>query len=158
MTLGEKVVVMSDGEIRQTGKPEDIYSFPADTFVATFIGSPEMNLYRGMILRNGERSLFQGRGFSMDLGDLRLNLEEGEVDMGIRSEDVKTGEAGTKTLHARVEMISDVGSEKYIHTRIGQEHLTLRAPKNASFRPDEIIDLTIDVTRLHIFKNGVRVD
>ncbi len=159
MTLGEKVVVMRDGEVRQSGRPETIYSFPADTFVATFIGSPEMNLYRGVILRNGESSLFQGREFSMDMGeDLRLNLVEGEVDVGIRPEDVKIGEAVTKTLHARVEMISDVGSEKYIHTRIGQEHLTLRAPKDASFRPNETIDLTIDVPRLHIFRKGVRVD
>ncbi len=158
MTLGEKVVVMRDGEVRQTGTPETIYSFPADTFVATFIGSPEMNLYRGMILRNGERSLFQGRGFSMDMGDLRLNLVEGEVDVGFRPEDVKIVEAGTGRLHAKVEMISDVGSEKYIHTRIGQEHLTLRAPKDASFRPDEIIDLVIDLARLHIFQKGVRVD
>ena len=158
MTLGEKVVVMRDGEVRQTGTPQTIYSFPADTFVATFIGSPEINLYRGMILRNGERPLFQGRGFSMDMGDLRLNLVEREVDVGFRPEDVKIVEAGTGTLHAKVEMISDVGSEKYIHTRIGLEHLTLRAPKDASFRPDEIINLTIDVTRLHIFQKGVRVD
>ena len=117
-----------------------------------------MNLYRGMILRNGERSLFQGQGFSMDMGDLRPNLVEGEVDVGFRPEDVKIVEAGTGTLHAKVEMISDVGSEKYIHTRIGQEHLTLRAPKDASFRPTEIINLAIDVTRLHIFQKGVRVD
>jgi len=158
MTLGEKVVVMRDGEVRQTGTPETIYSFPADTFVATFIGSPEMNLYRGMILHNGERPVFQGRGFHMDMGDLRLNLVDGEVDLGFRPEDVKIVEAGTGTLPAKVEMISDVGSEKYIHTQIGQEHLTLRTPKDASFRPDEIIHLAIDVTRLHIFRGGIRIN
>ena len=158
MTLGEKVVVMRDGEVRQTGRPETIYSFPTDTFVATFIGSPEMNLYRGTILRNGERPVFQGRGFSMDIGDLRPNRVEGEVEVGFRPEDVKIVETGTGTLHAKVEMVSDVGSEKYIHTRIGQEYLTLRAPKNTSFRPNEIINLAIDVTRLHIFQKGVRVD
>lgn len=158
MTLGEKVVVMRGGKVRQTGTPETIYSFPADTFVATFIGSPEMNLYRGMILRNRERSVFKAKGFSIDMGDLQLNIVEGEVDVGFRPEDVRIVETGTGTLHAKVEMVSDVGSEKYIHTRIGQEHLTLRAPKDASFRPDEIISLAIDVARLHIFQGGVRVD
>jgi len=158
MTLGEKVVVMRDGKIRQTGRPETIYSFPADTFVATFIGSPEMNLYRGMILHNGEGPVFQGRGFHMDMGDLRLNLVDGEMDLGFRPEDVKIVEAGTGTLPAKVEMISDVGSEKYIHTLIGQEHLTLRTPKDASFRPDEIIHLAIDTTRLHIFRGGIRIN
>jgi len=158
MTLGEKVVVMRDGEVRQTGRPETIYSFPADTFVATFIGSPEMNLYRGMILHNGEHPVFQGRGFHMDMGDLPLNPVDGEVDLGFRPEDVKIVEAGAETLPVKVEMISDVGSEKYIHTQIGREHLTLRAPKDASFRPGEIINLTIDLARLHIFQGGVRVD
>jgi multiple sugar transport system ATP-binding protein len=158
MTLGEKVVVMRDGEVRQTGRPETIYSFPTDTFVATFIGSPEMNLYRGMILHNGEHPVFQGRGFHMDMGDLPLNLVDGEVDLGFRPEDVRIVEAGAGTLPVKVEMISDVGSEKYIHTQIGQEHLTLRAPKDASFRPNEIINLTIDLARLHIFQGGVRVD
>jgi len=158
MTLGEKVVVMRDGEVRQTGRPETIYSFPADTFVATFIGSPEMNLYRGMILHSGDHSVFQGRGFHMDMGDLPLNPVDGEVDLGFRPEDVKIVEAGAETLPVKVEMISDVGSEKYIHTQIGREHLTLRAPKDASFRPGEIINLTIDLARLHIFQGGVRVD
>jgi ABC-type sugar transport system ATPase subunit len=157
MTLGEKVVVMRDGEVRQTGRPETIYSFPVDTFVATFIGSPEMNLYRGMILSNGVRSLFKGRGFQIDMGDLRLNLADREVDLGFRPEDVKIVEPGAGTFPVKVEIISDVGSEKYIHTQIGQEHLTLRAPKDTSFRPDEIINLTIDFTRLHIFQGGVRL-
>ncbi|HIJ58682.1 MAG TPA: TOBE domain-containing protein, partial [Deltaproteobacteria bacterium] len=87
-----------------------------------------------------------------------LNLIDGDVDLGFRPEDVKIVEADPGTLPVKVEMISDVGSEKYIHTQIGQEHLTLRAPKDASFRPNEIINLTIDLARLHIFQGGVRVD
>ncbi len=53
MTLGDIVVVMRDGKVHQIGRPETIYAQPADTFVATFIGSPEMNLYHGRLVLNG---------------------------------------------------------------------------------------------------------
>ncbi|MCF8129085.1 MAG: ABC transporter ATP-binding protein, partial [Deltaproteobacteria bacterium] len=59
MTLGDKVVVMKQGQVRQVGRPEDIYDRPQDTFVATFIGSPAMNLFRGEIIRVKDRWAFQ---------------------------------------------------------------------------------------------------
>ncbi|MCK4487074.1 MAG: glycerol-3-phosphate ABC transporter ATP-binding protein, partial [Desulfobacterales bacterium] len=68
MTLGDRVVVMRDGKVRQIDRPETIYARPVDTFVATFIGSPEMNLYQGRLVRKDGRTHFQGPGFSLDLG------------------------------------------------------------------------------------------
>ncbi|MES0351138.1 MAG: ABC transporter ATP-binding protein, partial [Desulfobacteria bacterium] len=65
MTLGDKVVVMRDGKVHQIGPPEAIYSYPSNTFVATFIGSPEINLYRGMLVRKDGLPYFQGAGFSL---------------------------------------------------------------------------------------------
>ena len=157
MTLGDKVVVMSHGKVHQIGRPETIYSYPADTFVATFIGSPEMNLYRGRLLHKDGRPHFQGTGFSLDLGGFQVNLQEGEVELGIRPEDVEVGKAPGVNLRAEVEMISNVGSEKYIHTRIEQESLTIRAPKEAAFQPGQIILLTIVPDQLHIFHEGRRI-
>ncbi|MFV9690049.1 MAG: ABC transporter ATP-binding protein [Desulfobacteria bacterium] len=157
MTLGERVVVMRNGQVRQTGRPETIYSFPVDTFVATFIGSPEMNLYKGVIFKKRKRSVFQGRGFFLELGNPRIDRMEGEVEIGVRAEDVKIGKENSTSPGVEVEMISDVGSEKYIHARLGQEHLTLRVPKDASFRTGEIIYITIDSARLHIFEKGRRL-
>jgi len=66
MTLGDKVVVMRNGKVHQIDQPETIYARPADTFVARFIGSPEMNLYQGRLLQKDGRSHFQGAGFSLD--------------------------------------------------------------------------------------------
>ena len=124
MTLGDKVVVMRDGRVHQIDRPETIYARPADTFVARFIGSPEMNLYQGRLVRKDGRSHFQGSGFSLDLGGVQLNIEEGEVELGIRPEDIEIGQGrgGTMVvLEAKVEMLSNVGSVKYIHARLGQE-------------------------------------
>ena len=157
MTLGDQVVVMRHGKIHQIGRPETIYERPADIFVATFIGSPEMNLYRGRLLRKDDRLHFQGPGFSLDLRGLQINLEESEVEVGIRPEDIRIGQGGTTVLQAKVEMISNVGSEKYIHAHLGQGTLTVRAPKEAAFQPGQIIPLTIDPHRVHIFHEGRRI-
>ena len=157
MTLGEKIVVMRYGQVRQVGRPESIYSRPADTFVATFIGTHEMNLYRGRLIQKDGRPCFEGEGFALDLADLHIDLPGGELEVGIRPEDMEIGEAGGTRPHATVEMVSDVGSEKYVHARIGREPLTLRVPKDRSLRPGEIIGLGIIPGRLHIFRKGIRV-
>jgi multiple sugar transport system ATP-binding protein len=88
MTLGDRVAVMSDGQVQQIDRPETIYAHPANTFVATFIGSPEMNLYKGRLTSKDGRLRFQGSGFSLDLVGLQLSLEEGDVELGIRPEDI----------------------------------------------------------------------
>jgi ABC-type sugar transport system ATPase subunit len=157
MTLGDQVVVMRHGKILQMGPPEVVYSLPGDTFVATFIGSPEINLYRGRLVPGHGRSLFEGAGFSVDLGALDPGLEGGEVELGIRPEDVRTSETGPGAVKARVEMISDVGSEKYIHARVGQEGLTLRAPKDARIGPGQVISVAFDPERVHLFREGRRI-
>ena len=157
MTFGDKVVVMSDGKVHQTGRPETIYSRPADTFVATFIGLPEMNLYSGKVMRREGRHYFQGQGLCLDLEGLPLEFDEVEVEVGIRPEDVKIRKDSIRAIQARVEIINDVGSEKYIHASLGQARLILRVPKDKTFQPNEIIFLDIDPDRVHIFHKGLRI-
>ena len=156
MTLGDKVVVMRNGKVHQIDQPETIYARPADTFVARFIGSPEMNLYKGRLFQKDGRSHFQGAGFSLDLGGLKPNIGQGEVEMGIRPEDIEIAQSAT-ALRGTVEMISNIGSEKYLHVGLGNLNLTVRAPKEAIFQPGQIILLTIDPDRLHIFHEGRRI-
>lgn len=157
MTLGDKVVVMRDGRVNQIDRPENIYSRPADTFVATFIGAPEMNLYEGRVTRKQGRCFFESPGLTLDLGQPGPNLGEGQVKVGVRPEDIRIAMAGAATPTARVEMISDVGAEKYVHARIGQQAITLTAPKDVACRPGERIPLNIDPGRLHIFRNDRRI-
>jgi multiple sugar transport system ATP-binding protein len=156
MTLGDKVVVMRNGKVHQIDKPETIYARPADTFVARFIGSPEMNLYQGKLAQKDGQYHFQGAGFSLDLGGVKPNVGEGEVEVGIRPEDIEINESGT-ALRGTVEMISNIGSEKYLHVDLGNVNCTVRAPKEAAFRPGQSIFLTINPERLHIFYEGNRI-
>ena len=90
--------------------------------------------------------------------DVPSHLEERDVEMGIRPEDIKVAHGLEKTLSAKVEMISNVGAEKYIHARLRTTDLTIRVTKWDSFQPEEIIPLVIDPSKLHIFQNGQRVE
>jgi len=77
--------------------------------------------------------------------------------VGIRPEDMGIGEGSHSTIKAKVEMISNVGSENYIHARLGQESLTVRAPKDINIQPGQVIPLTILPQQLHIFHKGRRI-
>lgn len=105
----------------------DIYSYPADTFVATFIGSPEMNLYRGRLLHKDGRPHFQGAGFSLDLEGLHFNLQKGEVEVGIRPADIGISQGRATAIQARVEMISNVG-RKSIYTPVSARRISRSVP------------------------------
>jgi multiple sugar transport system ATP-binding protein len=155
MTLGDRVVVMGEGRIRQAGTPEAIYAQPQDTFVASFIGTPEMNLYRGLIMNKGSLCYFCGKGFEINLGKSRL--EEGEVEVGIRPEDVHPTPQTQTAVRARIEMISDIGSEKFVHLRLGQEGLTMAAPKRFGLQPGKFVDLSLDSQLMHFFRGGRRI-
>ena len=80
------------------------------------------------------------------------------MEMGIRPEDIKIDHGQDKSLKAKVEMISNIGAEKYIHARMGTASLTLRAAREAFFQTGDIIPLVIDPSKLHIFQKGKRVE
>jgi ABC-type sugar transport system ATPase subunit len=157
MTLGDKVVVMREGRIRQTDRPDTIYDRPSDTFVATFIGSPVMNLFKGRLVWQEGGFKFHNTGFSLDLGHLQAPSGENVVEVGIRPEDIVVGQGAGTVIRAEVEMISNVGTDKYIHAQLGGASITVRAPKEATFQPGQIVSLVIDPKRLHIFYEGRRL-
>jgi len=157
MTLGDHIVVLHEGRIRQEGSPEAIYSRPADRFVAAFLGTPEMNLYRGKTTIREGRTLFDGKGFSLTLGDVPQGVVNEEIEIGIRPEDVRINGADAVGLQAEVEMVSHIGSEIYAHARIGEERITVKAPKDTPLRTGQRLSLGIDPDALHVFHKGRRI-
>ena len=157
MTLGDKVVVMQGGQVHQIDRPETIYDRPADTFVATFIGSPVMNLFKGKLTWQEGGFKFRNVDLSLDLGHLSAPPGAHVVEVGIRPEDIDVGQAPGTALRAQVEMLSNVGAHKYVHGRLGGTSITVRATKEASFQPGQTVCLVIHPERLHIFHEGRRI-
>jgi multiple sugar transport system ATP-binding protein len=126
MTMGDRVAVMRDGELQQVDTPQRLYDVPANLFVASFVGSPAMNIFEAAVRRDNERLLCKvgdsefelpadltaARPALADYGDRRLAV-------GIRPEDVReaAGWDGAR-LRGRIILVESLGSEQLVHIEI----------------------------------------
>ncbi len=120
MTLADQVVVMNKGTIEQVGRPIDVYQRPASTFVASFIGSPAMNLVKGRVSAPGRVELDGAGALAFEAKD--FTAREGQtVEVGIRPEDLVLamdggGDAG---LAFTAELVEELGPNRLVHGLIG---------------------------------------
>jgi multiple sugar transport system ATP-binding protein len=126
MTMGHRVAVMRDGELQQVDTPQRLYDAPANLFVASFVGSPPMNLFEAVVERDNGRLVCKVGEVEVDLpADLAAerpslaNYTGRRVAVGIRPEDVReaSGWDGAR-LRGRILLVESLGSEQLIHIEI----------------------------------------
>ncbi len=110
-TLADRACLMNGGVVVQIGPPLDLYNLPENTFVATFVGDPPMNMLNGkLISRNGE-VILQVSGASFPMADIDLgDSQEIEVKVGFRPEDLSLGQSG---IEARLVVTQNIGKSIY---------------------------------------------
>jgi multiple sugar transport system ATP-binding protein len=159
MTLGQRIVVMNEGRIQQIDTPMRLYERPVNTFVATFLGSPKMNLLWGTLL-DGDAGLRLriADGVEMALTpppSLRPKLQGyvgREITVGLRPENLhlsRDDEDGA--LPARVEAVEPVGNEAFLNLGCGGRELVVRLPPYDLPKAGEQVRLGYDGARLHYF-------
>lgn len=150
MTMGERIGVLKDGELVQVGTPFDIYNNPVDTYVATFVGTPTMNLFKGFIEKNRaciQRDLFE---FELDPSTLqRLNGFTGEITMGIRPEDFSI--SPTRGLEGRIYGIENMGMGKIITLKIGEQRIKVSVDAEQEIQMDALFSFQLKQEKLHFF-------
>ena len=162
MTIGELLVVMKDGRIHQVGSPEECYHQPHDQFVASFLGSPPMNLLRAR-LSDDTTKLQVGERATLPLPDgvMKLMAGEGgrEIIVGFRPEDGRQGGAGL-TLSGRLLLDETLGHEHLSHLDVDGQEVIVRAPRGLEAGEDGSAELTVDPGALHYFSasSGRRLD
>jgi multiple sugar transport system ATP-binding protein len=150
MTLADRVVVMRDGRIEQVGTPMEIYYEPVNQFVASFFGSPAMNLIAGEVRRKpgGSAFAFGGRAVPLDgMGE----IPDGPVTLGVRPEGVRLdGVVGGHP--ARVTLVEPLGKETLVYLDYGSERLLI-AVANPGVRVEEGASVEFDFRggRLYLF-------
>jgi ABC-type sugar transport system ATPase subunit len=137
MTLANRVVVLHAGCVQQVGAPDQLYRFPANRFVASFIGSPSMNFLD--VHMSGGR--FQIGGAEYDTG-LAVS---GAVSIGIRPESLRIGSGA----RARVAWIENLGPQCLVGARIDDFSLILLTPERPS---SEIFEISMDEANIHVFE------
>jgi len=160
MTLGDRIAVLNGGRLQQLGTPETLYNFPVNLFVASFIGSPPMNLLDGAISGRDGALFVSGRGFELRLpSDYAAQLDSyigREVVLGIRPEhiydrsEVDNPPPGVG-ISARVDLVEPLGSETLVHVLIGDEAVTARVSPDTEIRRGLSVDLIVDTRHLRIF-------
>lgn len=152
MTLAERLVVLRAGVVQQIGTPQEVYQRPANRFVASFIGSPPMNLFAGEV-RDGR---FQGAGESQWPVSCAA---EGPMLLGVRPEDLLPAEPAAPVF-AIIEphLVEDLGHEAIVHFRLGHQTHALRCLPAAAPALGSRVPLTLrpGATRLFVHDNEGR--
>lgn len=146
LTMGDRIVVLDKGVIQQVDTPDNIYKNPKNTFVAGFVGSPQMNFLEGTMLND-----------TLVVADIPIKLNDAQktaigtkrnVIIGIRPENM-TSEDGEIKLGVKVDMVEMLGSEKIVYFYIGKTKCSVKL--SPDFAVDESIILRINTENIFIF-------
>ncbi len=178
MTLGDRVVVLRAGEAQQIGTPEELYSRPANLFVAGFIGSPAMNFFPATMTDVGVRLPFGEVTLTQEVHDLLAQHNApANVIVGIRPEHLE--DASLIDTYARIraltfevtaDFVESLGADKYVHftyegagarapqlaelaaeSGVGENEFVARVSTESKVTPGQTIELALDTTKLVIF-------
>ena len=172
MTMGTRIVVMKDGFVQQIGAPQELYDHPINTFVAGFIGTPQMNFFDGRITADGTITFANNQKVKLSAAALSQFDEKKignglDIIMGVRPGDLKVLDtANDMSVSARVEVIEALGNETIIYANLDKNAAeglektptsivaSAKLKKNPE-RKSEII-LGIDEESIHIFERETK--
>ena len=152
MTMGDRIVVMHEGKIRQVGTPLDVYDDPVDAFVAGFIGSPTMNLLSGTAERHGDRLAFNTNGLTLDLPASHAVASGGPMTIGIRPEFLGLREDdGAVAIEGRIEAVEHLGADTILELATAGPSLTAKIARNDSLHYGENIRMWVGPNKILAF-------
>lgn len=153
MTMANRIVIMESGMIQQVGAPLEVYDKPANVFVASFIGSPEMNLLEGVVAGSD----VVVNGMRIPLGKKPELFDGAEIVLGIRPEHV---EVGVGELRFIVRLVEQLGIRTLCSGTCDGLFMRIMLERRDDLAPGDVIRFTIPKSRIHLFekKEGVRVE
>ncbi|MDO4260840.1 MAG: sn-glycerol-3-phosphate ABC transporter ATP-binding protein UgpC [Eubacteriales bacterium] len=162
MTLGTRIVVMKDGVVQQIDSPQNLYNYPANQFVAGFIGSPQMNFCDAVCKVEGGKASLQVGPYSIALPEAKAKaLIDGgyagkTVVMGIRPEDLYDSEDmlakhADSVIEAVINVYELLGAEVYLYFELEGSNMTARVSPTTTARNGAKVRFALDVEKIHVF-------
>jgi multiple sugar transport system ATP-binding protein len=178
MTLGDRVVVLRAGEAQQIGTPEELYSRPANLFVAGFIGSPAMNFFPATMTDVGVKLPFGEVMLTQEVHDLLAQHNTpSKVIVGMRPEHLEDASLidtyariRALTFEVKVDFVESLGADKYVHftiegagahaqqlaelaaeSGVGENEFVARVSTESKVKPGHTVELALDTTKLVLF-------
>jgi len=162
MTMASRIVVMKDGFVQQIAAPQELYEHPANMFVATFIGSPQMNTINGTVLdEDGKTFIKIGNSKILILDDKGRSPEVlayvgKEVILGVRPENIHDEKAfidmyPNSLVDAEVDVVEHMGNENYLYLICEGRQFIARVSNRSTAKGGDKIKVAFDPATLHIF-------
>ena len=162
MTMGQRMAIMRDGLLQQCDEPEKVYNFPANKFVASFIGSPPMNFLPAKIVSADGRTFVDAEDFRFPLPESHpaSRLVGREVTLGIRPEDIfdvnvpsTVTPNADNTITAKVDVLEPLGHEYVAYLQAGRHNLTASISNETRVKETQDAQFAVNLDRVHIFDN-----
>jgi multiple sugar transport system ATP-binding protein len=153
MTLADRIVVMQDQKVQQIGSPSEIYRHPANLFVASFIGSPQMNLIKGRIEGRSDALEFRFGERSLPLAHYRFSTQAPagrEAILGVRPEHIEIADAGPWQ-DFTVDIVEPMGADTVVWCRDGVQSLQVRTGSNQKVARGDRLALAVDAAAVSLF-------
>ena len=157
MTLAHRMIVMNAGRAEQIGAPLEVYAKPATTFVASFIGSPPMNLVSGRVSADGATLEVEGGG-KVAVAGVPARVRGGQAVLGIRPEHMLPCAPGEARMVLEVKLVEPLGADTLVHGKVGTEAVIARLAAGAA--PEGSLPLCFEAGQTHWFDSasGQRID
>lgn len=159
MTLAERVIVMNKGVAEQIGTPSEVYRRPATLFVASFIGSPAMNLLPGQLASDGTSLVMEG-GFELPLSEPRPEWGGRELTVGIRPEHIQLSDNPQTGIPLDLTTLELLGADNLAHGKWAGSGVVVRLNYEVCPQPGTQLRLVLPTNALHFFDshNGSRME
>lgn len=155
MTLGDRIVVMKDGVVQQVGTPLELYDRPANVFVASFMGSPEMNFLEGELAGSLGALSFRAADLNLPLPPpLSLATGATAVRLGIRPEHIQQARGGTPDGTLRVVRVEQFGAQTYVCGMFHGARLNALLERDDAIIPADEVPIRFRPDCLHLFSSA----
>ncbi len=173
MTMGTRIVVMKDGFVQQIDTPKNLYNYPANKFVAGFIGTPQMNFFEGTLLKTGENVSIRFEGSEAEITVPYSMLYKAKpayldgktkVCIGLRPEDAsltdEKANGGNSVIKVKVSHKEELGSETLIYGDINLENdsygesstrIIIKDSGERELQAGDVINVALNLNRVHLF-------
>ncbi|MEL6519418.1 MAG: sn-glycerol-3-phosphate ABC transporter ATP-binding protein UgpC [Pseudomonadota bacterium] len=149
MTMADKIVVLNGGNVEQIGSPLELYDTPNNTFVASFIGSPSMNLIEGTVVEISDSGVDLNLGETMIRVPYRDGLQTGQtIHLGVRPEHLSLAEDG---LPVQVRVVEPTGPEIHVVARFADQDITAIFRQRHKLAPGDAVHVALDMEHIHLF-------
>ena len=159
MTLGDRIVVMKDGVIQQSGTPQEVYERPANEFVASFIGVPQINLFDAELILEDDRYylLFHNHKLRISKNTNEILKSKGiknqAIKFGIRPESIILTDKNPESFEVNTDVLELMGNEMLMHSDLYGEPFTIKAQTRFDIKTNDKVNVSFMPDNIYLFDN-----